>query len=145
VSFETQRHDQSEQELMAAERRAAVARMAEEHAVARADAHRHNIKAARAAMAAVEQCLAQVDVTGGLATVAAERQRRKHQYPLPSFDASAQRQEERCTFTSFLKDAECRRRRHGMVSRRRYNDGAGPSNATTIGRIGSRRHRRGLR
>jgi hypothetical protein len=59
VSFETQRHDQSEQKLMAAERRAVAARMAEEHAAARADAHRHNIEAARAAMA---------DVAGGLAT-----------------------------------------------------------------------------
>jgi hypothetical protein len=36
---------------MAAERRAAVARLAEDHAAARADAHRRNIEAARAAMA----------------------------------------------------------------------------------------------
>jgi hypothetical protein len=75
-----------------------------------------------------------------LATVAAERQHREHEYPLPSFDASAQRQEERLMFTSFLEDAERRRRervseesrRHrGMVSRppRGSNDGVGPSNA----------------
>jgi hypothetical protein len=123
---------------MAAERRAAAARLAEEHAAACADAHRCNIEVARVAMTAAEQCLAQADVAGGLAMVAAEHQRRKHQYPLPSFDASAQRHEERRTFTSFLEDAERRhrervseesRRRHGMVSRRRSDDGAGPSNA----------------
>jgi hypothetical protein len=88
-------------------------------------------------MAVAEQCLFQEDVTGGLATMA-ERQRREHQYPLPSFDASAQRDEERHTFTSFFEDAECHRReraseesrrRRGMVSRRQSNDGAGPSNA----------------
>jgi hypothetical protein len=123
---------------MSAERRAAAARLAEEHAAAHANAHRRNIKAARAAMAMAEQRLAQADVAGGLATVAAERQRRKHQYPLPSFDASAQREEERRTFTSFLEDAERRyrervseesRRHCGMVSRHRPDDGAGPSNA----------------
>jgi hypothetical protein len=89
ASFEAHRRDQSTQELMAAERRAAAARLAEEHAAARTDAHRRNIKVARAAMAAAEQCLFQADVTGGLATVAAEHQRREHEYPLPSFDASA--------------------------------------------------------
>jgi hypothetical protein len=123
---------------MAAERRAAAARLAEEHAAARTDAHRRNIKVARAAMAAAEQCLFQADVTGGLATVAAEHQRREHEYPLPSFDASAQREEDRRTLTSFLKDAErhrCERvseeshRCRGMVSRRRSEDRAGPSNA----------------
>jgi hypothetical protein len=111
---------------MAAERRAAAARLADEHVAARADAHRRNIEAARVAMAAVEQRLAQADVAGGLAMVVVESQRHEHQYPLPSFDASAQRQEERRTFSSFLEDAEHRRRervseeshrRHGMVSR----------------------------
>jgi hypothetical protein len=72
ASFETQRRDQSTQELMAAEGRPAVARLAEEHAAARADAHRGNIEAGRATMAASEQHLFQVDVIGGLATVAAE-------------------------------------------------------------------------
>jgi hypothetical protein len=133
-----QRRDQSAQELMAAERRATAARLAEEHAAAHADAHRRNIEAARAAMPTTEQRLFQTDVTGGLATVAAEHQRHEHQYPLPSFDALAQREEERRTFTSFLEDAErCRRervseeshRRRGMVSRRLSNDGVGPSNA----------------
>jgi hypothetical protein len=56
-----------------------------------------------------------------------------------SFDASAQQLEERRTFTSFLEDAErCRRervseenrRRRGMVSRHRSDDGAGLSNAS---------------
>jgi hypothetical protein len=96
---------------MAAERRVAAARLAEDHAAARADAHRRNIEAARAAMAEAEQHLFRAGVTGGLATVAAERQRREHQYPLPSFDASAQREEERRNFTSFLKDAERHRRK----------------------------------
>jgi hypothetical protein len=122
---------------MAAERRAAAARLAEEHVAARADAHRRNIEAGRAAMVAAEQHLAQADVAGGLPTVAAERQRCEHQHPLPSFDASAQRQEERRTFTSFLKDTERRRRereseshrRRGMVSCRRSDDSGGPSNA----------------
>jgi hypothetical protein len=40
-------------------------------------------------MAEAEQRLFRVDVTGGLAMVVAERQRREHQYSLPSFDASA--------------------------------------------------------
>jgi hypothetical protein len=74
ASFEAYRRDPSTQELMATERRAAAARLAEEHAAARADAHRHNIEVARAAMAAAEQRLFQADMTGGLATVAAERQ-----------------------------------------------------------------------
>jgi hypothetical protein len=38
ASFETQRRDQSSQELMATERRAAAARLAEDHAVDRAAA-----------------------------------------------------------------------------------------------------------
>jgi hypothetical protein len=123
---------------MAAERRVAAARLAEEHAAARTDADHGNIEAVRAAIAAAEQRLFQADVTRGLVTVAAERQRREHQYPLPSFDASAQREEERHTFTSFLEDAERHRREpvseesrrcRGMVSCRRFDDGAGPSNA----------------
>jgi hypothetical protein len=63
---------------MATERRVAVARLAEEHAAARADAHRCNIEAARAAMATAEQCLFQENVTGGLTTLTVERQRCKH-------------------------------------------------------------------
>jgi hypothetical protein len=162
ASFETRRRDQSAQEFMATERRAAAARLADKHAAAHTDAHRRNIEAARAGMsAAAEQRLTQADVAGGLATVAAERQRHEHQYPLPSFNASAQRQEERRTFKSFLEDAERRRRecvseeslrRRRMVSRppHRSDDGAGAwavqcSTATTIGRIGSRRCRRGFR
>jgi hypothetical protein len=81
--FEMQRRDRAARELMAAERRAAAVRLAEDHAAARADAHRRNIKAARAAMAEADQRLFRADMTGGLATVAAERQRREHQYPLP--------------------------------------------------------------
>jgi hypothetical protein len=117
-----------------------VARLADAQATARADAHRRNIEAARAAMAEAEQRLTQANRVGGLATVAAKRQRRENQYPLASFDPWAERQEERLTFTSFLEDAERhrhervseeRRRRRGMVSRRpgRFDDGAGPSNA----------------
>jgi hypothetical protein len=87
--FETQRRERSAQELMAAKRRATTARLAEDHAAARADAHRRNIEAARAAMAEAEQRLFWADVIGRLAMVAAECQRREHQYPLPSFDASA--------------------------------------------------------
>jgi hypothetical protein len=75
---------------MAIERRAEAARLAEEHAAAHANAHHCNIEAARAAIAVAEQRLAQADMAEGLAMVAAERQRREHQYPLPSFDASAQ-------------------------------------------------------
>jgi hypothetical protein len=95
---------------MAAERRAVAARLAEDHAAAHADAHRHNIEAARPAMAEAERCLFWVNVAGGLAKVAAERQRCEHQYPLPSFDASVQREQERRTFTSFLEEAERDRR-----------------------------------
>jgi hypothetical protein len=137
ASLETQRRDRVVQELMAAERRAAAARLAEDHTDARADAHRCNIEAARAAMAEDERCLFRADVAVGLAKVAAERQRREHQYPLSSFNASAQRAQERRTFISSLEEAEryrsqraeeenhCRR---GMVSGRLSDDGAGPSN-----------------
>jgi hypothetical protein len=120
---------------MAAERRTTTTRLAEDHAAARADAHRRNIEVARAAMAEAEQRLFRADVTGGLAMVTAERE---HQYPLPSFDASAQREEGRRIFTSFLEDAERDRRecaseenrhRHGMVFGCRSDDGVGPSNA----------------
>jgi hypothetical protein len=75
---------------MAAERRAAAARLAEDHAAACADSHRRNIEAVRAAMAEAEQRFFRADVTGGLAMVVAERQRREHQYSLPFFDALAQ-------------------------------------------------------
>jgi hypothetical protein len=88
-------------------------------------------------MAAAERRLFQAYMTGGLAMVAAERQRRKHQYPVPSFDASAQREEERRTFTSFLEDAE-RHRRLGMVSRHRSDNGAG---RPTLRRHHHRAHR----
>jgi hypothetical protein len=124
---------------MAAERRAAVARLAEDHATARADAHCRNIKAARATMAEAERRLFRVDVAGGLTKVAIESQRCEHQYPLPSFNASAQRAQEHRIFTSFLEEAEHERRqraaeenhhRRGMVFGRISDDGAGPSNAS---------------
>jgi hypothetical protein len=77
---------------MAAERRAASTRLADEHAAARADGRCRNIKAARAAMAVAEQRLAQADVAGGLVTVAAERQRREHKYLfLPSIHRPSDR------------------------------------------------------
>jgi hypothetical protein len=57
ASFEMQRRDQAAQELMAAARRAAAARLAEVHTTARADTHRRNIEAARAAMAEAERRL----------------------------------------------------------------------------------------
>jgi hypothetical protein len=72
---------------MATERRAEAARLAEDHAAAHADAHRRNIEAA---MAKAERGLFRADVAGGLAKVVAERQRHEHQYPLPSFNPSAQ-------------------------------------------------------
>jgi hypothetical protein len=123
---------------MAVERKAAAARLADDHAATRADAYLRNIEAVRAAMAEAEQRLFRADMARGLAKVAAKRQRYEHQYPLPSFDASAQREEERCTFTSFLEEAERdrrqraadeNRRRRGIVSGRPSDDGAGPSNA----------------
>jgi hypothetical protein len=124
---------------MAAERRAAAARLAEDHTAARADAHRRNIEAARAAMAEAERCLFWVDVAVGLAKVAAKRQHREHQYPLPSFNASVQRAQEHRTFISSLEEAkrdrsqrvaEENRRCRGMVSGRLSDDRAGPSNAS---------------
>jgi hypothetical protein len=72
ASFETQRRDRAAQELMAAERRTAVARLAEDQAATRADAHRRNIEAARAAMAEAERGLFWADVAGGLTKVVAE-------------------------------------------------------------------------
>jgi hypothetical protein len=57
ASFETQRRDRAAQELMAAERRATAARLAEDHTAARADAHCRNIEAARAAMVEAERRL----------------------------------------------------------------------------------------
>jgi hypothetical protein len=120
---------------MASERRAAAARLVEDHTVAHADAHRRNIEGARAAMAEAERCLFRADMAVGLAKVAVERQRREHQYPLPSFNASVQRAQERRTFISSLEEAErdrsqhtaeenCRCRR--MVSGRLSDDGARP-------------------
>jgi hypothetical protein len=91
---------------MAAERRAAAARLAEDHTAAHADAHHRNIEAARAEMAEAERCLFRADVAVGLAKVAAERQRCEHQYPLPSFNALAQQAQERHTFISSLEEAE---------------------------------------
>jgi hypothetical protein len=144
--FETQRRDRAAQELMAAKRRAAVARLAEDHATTRADAHRHNIEATRAAMAEADRRLFRADVAGGLAKVAAERQRREHQYPLPSFNASVQREQEHRTFTSFLEEADCdcrqhaveeNRHRRGMVSGRLSDDVAGPSNAPPPAPLGA--------
>jgi hypothetical protein len=82
VSFETQRRDWAAQELMATERRAAAARLAEDHAAARADAHHRNIEAARAAMVEAKRRLFWANVAGGLAKVAVERQCCEHQYPL---------------------------------------------------------------
>jgi hypothetical protein len=63
---------------MDAERRAAAARLAEDHAAARTDAHRRNIEAARATMVDAERGLFRADVAGGLAKVAAKRQRHEH-------------------------------------------------------------------
>jgi hypothetical protein len=124
---------------MAVERRVAAARLAEDHTATRADAHRRNIEAARAVMVEAERRLFREDVAIGLTNVAAERQCREHQYPLPSFNASAQRAYERRTFISFLKEAkrdcsqhaaEDNRRCRGMVSGRLSDNGAGPSNAS---------------
>jgi hypothetical protein len=124
---------------MATERRAAAARLVEDHIAAHADAHRRNIEAARAAMVEAERRLFWADVAVGLVKVAAERQRHEHQYPLPSFNASAQRAQEHRTFISSLEEAEHDRsqrvaeenhRHRGMVSGRLSNDGAGPSNAS---------------
>jgi hypothetical protein len=139
ASFEMQRHDRVAQEIMAAERKAAAARLVKDHTAAHADAHRRNIEAARAAMAEAERRLFRADVTIGLAKVAVERQRREYQYPLPSFNASAQRAQEHRTFISSLEEAERdhsqraveeNRRRRGMVSGHLSDDGAGPSNAS---------------
>jgi hypothetical protein len=57
ASFEMQHRDRAAQELMAAERRAAAARLAEDHAATRTNAHRRNIEAARVALAEAEQRL----------------------------------------------------------------------------------------
>jgi hypothetical protein len=134
-----QRRDRAAQELMAAERRAAVARLAEDHTAAHADAHHRNIKAVRAAMAEAERCLFRADVAVGLVKVAAERQRCEHRYPLPSFNTSAQRAQERRTFISSLEEAERDRSQRAVEENRRYrgmvsgclsDDGAGLSNAS---------------
>jgi hypothetical protein len=93
-------------------------------------------------MAEAEQRLFRADMTGGLATVAAERQRREHQYPLPSFDASVQREEERRTFNSFLEDAERDRREHASEENRRatgWFPAAGPM-TVVLGRPTLHRH-----
>jgi hypothetical protein len=76
ASFEMQRRDRAALELMAAKRRVAAARLAEDHAAARADGHHHNIEAARAAIAEAKQHLFRVDMAVGFTMVAAERQRR---------------------------------------------------------------------
>jgi hypothetical protein len=90
ASFKTQRHDRVAQELMATKRRAAAARLAKDHVATCTDAHRRNIKVARAAMAEADRCLFWTNMAGWLTKVAVERQRHEHQYPLPSINASAQ-------------------------------------------------------
>jgi hypothetical protein len=161
ASFETQRRDRAVQELMAAERRAAAARLAEDHAATRADAHRRKIKAVRATMAEAETGLFRADVAGGLTKVAAERQHHEHQYPLPSFNPSAPRAHEHRVLTSFLEEAEHERHQRAaeenrhlrrMVSGRLSDDGAGPSNASPPApsaasvnfAAGENRHHRGM-
>jgi hypothetical protein len=62
ASFEMQCRDRAAQELMATERRAAAARLAEDHTAARADAHRRNIEVARAVMTEAERRLFQADL-----------------------------------------------------------------------------------
>jgi hypothetical protein len=89
-------------------------------------------------MAEAKRRLFRADVAVGLAKVAVEHQRREHQYPLPSFNTSAQQAQECRTFISSLEEAEHdrsqraaeeNRHRRGMVSGRLSDDGAGPSNA----------------
>jgi hypothetical protein len=114
ASFKTQRRDRSAQELMAIKRRAAATRlwrtmMPPAPTPIAAASKRRGLRWQRLSNASFR-----ADVTGGLASVAAERQRSEHQYLLPSFNASAQREEERRTFTSFLEDAE--RHRHERAS-----------------------------
>jgi hypothetical protein len=65
---------------MPAERRAAVRRLADAQATGHATTHRHNLEVARVAMAAAEQLLAEVDQSGGLASVGEARHRRENQY-----------------------------------------------------------------
>jgi hypothetical protein len=65
ASFEMRRRNETTQQFMDAERRTAAARLADAHATARADAYHRNIEAARPAMAAAEQRLAQTDRAGG--------------------------------------------------------------------------------
>jgi hypothetical protein len=91
---------------MATERRTTAVRLVKDHTATHANAHRRNIEAARAAMAEAERCLFRADVVIGLAKVAAECQRREHQYPLPSINALAQRAQEHHTFISCLEEAE---------------------------------------
>jgi hypothetical protein len=90
-------------------------------------------------MAEADRRLFRANMAVGPAKVAAERQRHEHQYPLPSFNASAQRAQERRTFISSLEEAEHDRSQRtaeenhchcGMVSGRLSDDGAGPSNAS---------------
>jgi hypothetical protein len=121
---------------MATERRVTAARLVDEHAVTRTDAHHRKIKAARAMMAAAKQRLDQVGIVRGLATMAAERQRRENQYPLASFDPWAEQHEELRKNHHLPRGRRCyrhkrvseeSRRRRGMVSRQpcRSDDGAG--------------------
>jgi hypothetical protein len=73
ASFEMQHRDRAAQELMAAKRRAVVARLLEDHTATRADAHCRNIEVARATMVEAERRLFWADVAVGLAKVAVER------------------------------------------------------------------------
>jgi hypothetical protein len=61
VSFETRCRDEAARHFMVAERRAAMERVAEAQATARATAHRHNSEAARSAAAVTEQRLVEED------------------------------------------------------------------------------------
>jgi hypothetical protein len=59
------RRDEAATHFMHIERRAAAERLADAQATARSTAHRRNLEAARAAMVAAEQCLAEADQAGG--------------------------------------------------------------------------------
>jgi hypothetical protein len=81
TSFEMQCRDEAARYFMHVERRAAAERLADAQETACATAHRRNLEAAMAAMAAAEQRLVGADRSGGLASVAEARHHHENQYP----------------------------------------------------------------
>jgi hypothetical protein len=135
ASFETQHRNESVRHFMVAERRAAAARVAAVLVSARQLSHYRNMAVAREEMVAEWWREEQEDRPGAEATKAIASQCHDSQYPLRSYQPLQLHEDDRRTFTGFLKAVErCRRQttledrqRHQQMAKGRSDVGHGPS------------------